>query len=232
MLYSELLELINNNKQITIVSNNKNTNSEVARLYFSLYHNPLYSDKISISKTIIINHNIRTAVHGKVMKKEHMKQIHFVNVDKLEKWMLETNDRMDSIFRLNSDLNKDLKLNSNSSSDSDLNKHSDLNSNSSLDLNKNENENEKEIKVLKKYKLYSKIMYNQRVIILLDNITIPDKLNPSISIVGKEIDTLEHHEWKLYLNNLIKKYNELKSKYFIVILKSRRGKRKANLYRT
>ena len=188
MLYSELLTLINNNHQITIVSSDKNTNSQVARLYFTLYHNPLYFDKISISKIIIMNRNIRTAIHGKTLKKENMKQIHFVHIDKLEKWMLETADRMDSALR-----------------------------------SKSESENE----VLKKYKLYSKIMYHQRIIILLDDIKIPDKLNPSLSIVGKEIDTLEHHEWKLYLNNLIKKYNELKSKYFITsLIKTKRGRRK------
>lgn len=197
MLYSELLDLINNNYQITIVSNNKNTNSEVARLYFLLYHNPLYSNKISISKMIIVNHNIRTAVHGKTLKKENMKQIHFVHIDRLEKWMLETSDRMDSIFRLKSNSEEVLK-----------------------------SEGPKSASPLKKYKLYSKIMYNQRVIILLDNIKIPDKLNPSLSIIGNEIDTLEHHEWKLYLTNLIKKYNELKSKYFIIsLIKPKRGKR-------
>ncbi len=168
MRYSELLDLINNGHQITVVSNNKNTNSEVARLYFELYHNPLYYDNISISKTIMVNHNIRTAVHGKVLKKEQMKQIHFVHIDKLEKWMFETNERM----------------------------------NSEYNFIKNDDE------ILKKYKVHSKIMYKQRIIILLDNIQIPDKLNPSKSIVGKEVDTLEHHEWKLYLNNLIKKYNE------------------------
>jgi hypothetical protein len=241
MLYSELLELIDNNKQITIVSNNKNTNSDVAKLYFSLYHNPLYSDKISISKTIIINHNVRTAIRGKVMKKENMKQIHFVHIDKLEKWMLETNNRMNSIFRLNSVKNEDLNSNPNSNSISIQNSNSNPNTNSiqnsnpntnsiqNSNLNTNSIQDENEMKVLKKYKLYSKIMYNQRVIILLDDIKIPDKLNPSISITGKEIDTVEHHEWKLYLNNLIKKYNELKSKYFIVSLKPKRGRRKINL---
>ena len=181
MLYSDLLTLINNGCKITIISNNKNTNSEVAKLYFNLYHNSLYYDKISISKTIIINHSIRASIHGKIVKKEQMKQIHFVHINNLEKWMMETDERMDSVFKIDA---------------------------SKTNLPEN--------KVLKKYKLYSKIMYKQRIIILLDNIKIPDKLNPSKSIINEnEFDTLEHHEWKLYLTNLIKKYNELKSKYFV-----------------
>ena len=200
MLYLELLNLIDSGNQITIVSNNKNTNSEVARLYFTLYHNPLYFNKISVSKTIIINHKIRASVHGKVIKKEEMKQIHFVHINKLEKWMLETNERLISKLKIN-----ELNIN-----------QQDIQPSSSI----NQNINITNI-ILKKYKLHTKIMYKQRIIILLDDVVIPDKLNPSKSITGNEIDSLEHHEWKLYLTNLIKKYNELKSKYFIISIKQR-----------
>jgi hypothetical protein len=210
MLYLELLNLINNGNQITIVSKNKNTNSEVARLYFTLYHNPLYFNKISVSKTIIINHKIRASVHGRVIKKEEMKQIHFVHIDKLEKWMLETNERLSSKLKMN-EINQNIQPSLNQDIQPSLNQ----------DININQDNTNITNIVLKKYKLHTKIMYKQRIIILLDDVVIPDKLNPSKSITGNEIDSLEHHEWKLYLTNLIKKYNELKSKYFIVSIKQR-----------
>ena len=220
MQYSNLINLINNNCQITIISSDKHVTSNVSRIYFNLYHNPLYCDRISISKAIIVNYKNRLSVRGKVTKKENMKQIHFVNIDKLEKWMLESNERIYSEFRDSSigSIGEDLKDQHENLKDS-KDQHEDL-------KDPKDQDQDLELKVLKKYKIYSKIMYKQRIIILLDNVQIPDNLNPSISIVGNEIDTLEHHEWKLYLGNLIKNYNELKSKYFFMPLKTKKSTRK------
>ena len=170
MKFNYLLKLIDQSKPITIISNNLNYNSDVARLYFALYHNPKYSSLISMTKNIVVNHNYRLSVRGKINKKEDMKQIHFVNIKNLEKWMLETDKRIDK------------KL----------------------------DENE----TIKKFKIHSKIMFEQRVIILLDDVEIPDKLNPSKVVVGGICDTTEHYKWKMYLQKLINKYNDLYSQYF------------------
>lgn len=150
-----------------------NTNSQVAILYFHLvkYLNNV-DDKISITKSIVVNHRLRISVHGHAKCKEDMKQIHFVNINNIQKWMFESNDRIEPLFKTN--------------------------------------------ETLKKYKIHSKVMYKQRNIILLDNITIPDKFNPFKAIIGNIVDSLEHHEWKLYLSMLIKKFNELKSKYYLI----------------
>ena len=170
MLFSELCNLIDSNKLITIISKNLNSNSEVSRLYFKLYHNPKYYDKISITKMIIKNLKLRIAVHGKVNEKSEMKQIHFVNISNLKKWMLESDEKIKSKYT--------------------------------------------NYESLKKYKIHSKIMYQPRIIILLDDVEIPDNLNPEKSVVGGVVDTVEHHEWELYLQNCIKKFNEMKSSYF------------------
>ena len=171
MSLNQFINEINSGTQITIVSTDKRTNSEVARLYFYLYHNPLYYNKISVSKTIITNHKNRTSVHGKVTKKEQLAQIHFVNVAHLEKWMLESCERLNGMFQ-----NEDS---------------------------------------VKKYQIHSKVRYKQRLIVLLDNTIIPPKLDPGLVVTSNVVESVKHHEWKLYLGNLVKKYNELKSKYFI-----------------
>lgn len=172
MLFTELLQLIKNGELITIVSQNMNTNSQVAILYFYLvkYLNNL-EEYVSITKSIIINHKLRISVRGHAKTKENMKQIHFVNINNIQKWMLESNERIEPLFKTN--------------------------------------------ETLKKYKIHSKVMYKQRNVILLDNVVIPDKFNPFKVIVGNVVDSLEHHEWKLHLAVLIKKFNELKSKYYL-----------------
>lgn len=83
----KIIEDINNNKKILILSTNKHSLSNVSKVYFVLFYNKNYYQNISISGIIIINTSVRLCIHGNVDCKKDMKQIHFVNVDNLKPWM-------------------------------------------------------------------------------------------------------------------------------------------------
>ena len=73
----DIYKIIDTGEPITIISKNMYHNSSVSKLYFNLYHNSKYFNKISISKGIIIDHTSRLMVRGKGDDKEDMKQILF-----------------------------------------------------------------------------------------------------------------------------------------------------------
>lgn len=91
----KIIEDINNNKKILIVSTNKHSLSNVSKVYFALFHNKNYYENISISGIIIINTSVRLCIHGNVSCKKEMKQIHFVNTDNLKPWM---KSNVDSVY--------------------------------------------------------------------------------------------------------------------------------------
>lgn len=92
MKFAELLELIYTKQPITIIGSNTSSTSEMFDLYFAIYHNPKCFDKVSISSSIIVNPQIKLSVRGRIVAKEDMKDVHFVNIKHLKRWMLETDE--------------------------------------------------------------------------------------------------------------------------------------------